>query len=99
VHPRICKNKKVKNPDWRNPRTGEYYKPNDPKNPIGEYWLAITGIGPNTQDQTGYGIHGTIEPDSIGKQQSMGCVRLHSRDIADVFDMLMGGESTVQIVK
>jgi LysM repeat protein len=96
---RVTEGKKVKNPDWRNPRTGEYFKRDDPDNPIGEYWLAITGIGPNTKNETGYGIHGTIEPESVGRQMSMGCVRLRSDDIVRVFHMLMGGASTVQIME
>ncbi len=59
----------------------------DPANPLGEYWL---GFG------NGYGIHGTIEPDSIGKARSRGCIRLRENDIAEVFDLLSEG-STVLI--
>lgn len=42
-----------------------------------------------------YGIHGTIDPDSIGKQSSLGCIRLHTDDIAMVYDMLVEGKSMV----
>ena len=31
--------------------------------------------------KTSYGIHGTLEPETIGKQASMGCVRLKMEDI------------------
>ncbi|MFA9479065.1 L,D-transpeptidase family protein [Phycisphaerales bacterium AB-hyl4] len=91
--------RKVVNPDWRNPRTGEYFRADDPKNPIGDFWLALDGIDGNTADRRGYGIHGTIEPDSIGQQASMGCIRLRDGDIEQIFHMLVEGESTVEVVR
>lgn len=90
--------RKVANPDWRNPRTGEYYERDDPRNPIGEYWIALEGMDQNTSGRSGYGIHGTVEPDSIGSQASMGCVRLHDEDIQLVYYMLSSGNSTVKIM-
>jgi LysM repeat protein len=88
---------KVANPSWRNPRTGEFFGKNDPKNPIGEYWLALKGTDAQTESLTGYGIHGTIDPSSIGREASMGCVRLQDKDIELVYDMLASGQSTVVI--
>jgi len=96
---RVTQGRKATNPSWRNPRTGKYYKADNPDNPIGEYWIALTGVGENTKNETGYGIHGTIQPKSIGQQMSMGCVRLRSEHIEHVFNMLEAGESTVRIVK
>jgi len=93
----VASNSKVQNPSWKNPRTGEFYGKDDPKNPIGEYWLALKGTDPVTEAHAGYGIHGTIDPQSIGRQASMGCVRLNDDDIALVYDMLESGRSTVQI--
>jgi len=91
--------RKVKNPGWRNPRPPhEYYAPNDPNNPIGEYWLAIKGTDPTTEDLTGYGIHGTIDAQSIGIQASMGCIRLRDDDIQMIFNMIWPGQSTLQIL-
>lgn len=89
--------RKVKNPAWRNPRTSEYYKPDDPANPIGEYWLALEGADQHTSGLGGYGIHGTVDPSSIGSQASMGCVRLRDADIEAVFYLLVEGGSTVEI--
>jgi lipoprotein-anchoring transpeptidase ErfK/SrfK len=94
----IKKGSKTVNPDWRNPRTGEYFKADDPKNPIGEYWLALEGLDDNTRDKQGFGIHGTIEPDSIGRMMSLGCIRLNAADIEQVFKLLVDGESKVYIV-
>ena len=96
---RIEPGKKVKNPDWRNPRTGEYYSRDDPDNPIGEYWMALEGIDEDTRGVRGYGIHGTVDPGSIGDAASMGCIRLRDADIDELFTMFAGGETTVEIVR
>lgn len=89
---------KLENPGWVNPRNArEQYAPNDPNNPIGEYWIGLTGVG-DSAAHTSYGIHGTIEPDSIGSDQSMGCVRLANGDIDIVYEMLAEHISRVLIV-
>jgi len=89
---------KLENPGWVNPRDArEQYDPDDPKNPIGEYWIGLTGVG-ESASHTSYGIHGTIDPDSIGGDQSMGCVRLANGDIDLVYEMLAEHISRVLIV-
>jgi LysM repeat protein len=89
---------KVATPSWSNPKTHEYYEPGNVKNPIGKFWLALDGQDEHTRDKEGYGIHGTVDPDSIGKQESMGCVRLRDDDIALVYKMLTEVRSTVLIM-
>lgn len=88
---------KVTNPSWRNPRTGEAFTADDPLNPIGEYWVGLEGIDDRTRDQKGYGIHGTIDPKSIGTQASMGCIRMRDQDLAEVYHLLVDGDSTVEV--
>ncbi|QOV88764.1 L,D-transpeptidase family protein [Humisphaera borealis] len=88
---------KMKNPAWTNPRSGEHYEGYDPKNPLGGYWIALKGEEGNAVGKTSYGIHGTIEPDSIGKQASMGCVRLKVEDVQLVYDMMSDGKSRVLV--
>lgn len=88
---------KLVNPHWVNPQTGQKFHADDPKNPIGEYWMGIEGIG-DSKTITGYGLHGTIEPDSIGQQKSMGCVRLGDEDIKLLYEMLVEQISDVKIV-
>jgi len=88
---------KLVNPHWVNPQTGQKFDANDPKNPIGEYWMGIEGVG-DSKTVTGYGLHGTIEPDSIGQQKSMGCVRLGDEDIKLLYEMLVEQISDVKIV-
>ncbi|MCC6676746.1 MAG: L,D-transpeptidase family protein [Phycisphaerales bacterium] len=87
---------KLVNPPWTNPQTGERFGADDPKNPIGEHWIGIEGLGDSKQ-YTGFGLHGTIEPDSIGQQKSMGCVRLGTDDIALLYELLKEGVSIVKI--
>ncbi len=93
---RVKKNSKLVNPEWRNPRSGEKFAANDPKNPIGERWIGLEGTTPDTAKFQGYGIHGTIDPASVGKQMSMGCVRLNDREVEVVYELL-GNDSTVDI--
>lgn len=89
---------KLENPGWVNPRDSrERYEPNDPRNPIGEFWLGLDGTGAS-EGVTGYGIHGTIEPQSIGRNMSMGCVRLRDEDIGVVYELLAERVSRVEIV-
>ncbi|MAY75606.1 MAG: hypothetical protein CMJ31_13005 [Phycisphaerae bacterium] len=89
---------KLENPAWVNPRNpSERYDGDDPRNPIGEFWIGLDGEGEDAV-YTGYGIHGTIAPDSIGKQESMGCVRLLPDDIALMYECLVEGISRVRIV-
>jgi lipoprotein-anchoring transpeptidase ErfK/SrfK len=45
-----------------------------PNNPVGTTWIALS--------RAGYGIHGTADPDLIGKTASHGCVRLTNWDAA-----------------
>ena len=92
----VRRNSKLINPYWRNPRTGERFDADDPRNPIGERWIGIEGVGEAAVHE-GYGLHGTIDPDSIGQNRSMGCVRLNHDDVAMVFELLVEGVSVVEI--
>ncbi len=69
--------------------------------PLGKegYWISLEGIEGNALSSgDGYGIHGTNEPDSIGKAASMGCIRLSDPDIESVFSLLYEQWSTVTIL-
>ncbi|MCA8970492.1 MAG: L,D-transpeptidase family protein [Planctomycetes bacterium] len=70
-------------PQWTNPRTGVTYPALHPENLIGRYFIRLEdGV------HMGFGIHGTKDQTSIGKNSSMGCIRLRERDIEDVFSYL-----------
>jgi len=53
-------------------------------NPIGPRWIGL--------NKSGYGIHGTNQPDSIGHAASHGCIRLRNRDIKQLFEMVRVGD-------
>ncbi|MCA9287096.1 MAG: LysM peptidoglycan-binding domain-containing protein [Phycisphaerales bacterium] len=93
----VKRNSRLINPVWVNPRNGQRFAADDPENPIGERWIGIRGVGDSVVHE-GFGIHGTIEPDSIGQQRSMGCVRMLSGDVELVYEMLAEEISRVLIV-
>ena len=49
------------------------------------------------QDFPGYGIHGTVEPESIGKQVTAGCVRMRNEEVEQLY-MLIPTGTQVKIV-
>jgi len=94
---KVRQHSKLVNPTWINPRTREFFSADNPENPIGERWIGLQGIEERTRDLSGLGIHGTIEPQTIGMQSSMGCIRMHSDDVTQAYEMLSEGISTVEI--
>jgi hypothetical protein len=46
---------------------------------------------------SGYGIHGTNAPKSIGKTASHGCIRMKKQDVEELFDEVRAGDE-VKIV-
>jgi len=89
---------KIKHPTYYSPRGEGVIAADDPKNPLGPFWIGLTGTDGQAVGKASYGIHGTIEPDSIGKMASLGCIRMHNEDVGLVFELLVEGKSTV-IVK
>ncbi len=88
---------KIKKPTYYSPRGEGVIAADDPANPLGGYWIGLTGIEGHALDKKSYGIHGTIHPESIGKMESMGCIRLKNEDIGQVFDLLVEGKSLVVV--
>ena len=91
---------RLPNPAYYSPRGEGIIQADDPKNPLGEYWIGLTGSDGHALGKMSYGIHGTIDESSIGKQESMGCIRLKNDDVARVYDMLVAdGKSTVTVTE
>jgi lipoprotein-anchoring transpeptidase ErfK/SrfK len=60
----------------------------DPANPLGERWI---GLGKTL------GIHGTNNPENIGRTDLPGSISLNQRDIEDVYDILsLGSRVTIR---
>lgn len=72
---------KEKNPTWY-PTDGRPPVESGPYNPLGYRWMEFAPT---------YGIHGTDSPWSIGNWASHGCVRMHERDVEDLFELIPVG--------
>ena len=57
--------------------------PPGPNNPVGIMWIAL--------NKKGIGIHGTDDPDSIGRASSHGCIRLANWDVVKVAELVKPG--------
>jgi lipoprotein-anchoring transpeptidase ErfK/SrfK len=80
------------NPDWQyNPAILKRADKSDPKmrippgpnNPVGVVWIDLS--------KPHYGIHGTPDPDKIGRAESNGCIRLTNWDAARLSLMVKAG--------
>lgn len=73
---------KAEYPTWY-PPDGRPPVPPGPDNPISCRWLGLSW--------SGYGIHGTNNPSSIGKAVTLGCIRMHDKDVMELFDIVPVG--------
>jgi lipoprotein-anchoring transpeptidase ErfK/SrfK len=89
--------RKLKNPTYYSPRGEGIIAADDPRNPLGKFWIGLTGTSGDAVGRLSYGIHGTIDPNSIGKMESLGCIRMLNEDVALVFDLLVEGKSSVVV--
>lgn len=83
---------KLENPTWNSRKLGKILEPGDPENVLGTRWLGFK----NSPQFQGYGLHGTEEPASIGKNMSDGCIRLLNEDVEELFEIVSRG-TTVEI--
>ena len=71
------------------------------ENPLGDHWISLRPLpqadGKQAKDSD-YGIHGTNQPETIGKQASHGCIRMRNKEVAEVFDLLVTGKSRITIM-
>lgn len=72
-------------PSWTNPETGERIPGGSPRNPLGSRWMGLD-VG-DTKGRV-YGIHGTNRPDTVGRHVSLGCVRMHKRDVEELYGLV-----------
>lgn len=70
----------------------------DPKNPLGTHYLKLKGIEGDAVGRTGFAIHGTNEPDTIGQAASLGCIRMLNEDVAYLYKLVRSDKSTVTVL-
>lgn len=80
---------KISNPPWFKPGAIKPIPAGSPENILGTRWLGLS--------LPSYGIHGTVDPQSLGKQVTQGCVRMNNMDVEELF-MLVPKGTEVTIV-
>jgi lipoprotein-anchoring transpeptidase ErfK/SrfK len=88
-------NGKYRNPAWSPPAEVRRDKPSLPDVIPGGSARNPMGVAALTLAQGEYAIHGTNAPGSIGGFVSYGCIRMHNRDIADLFNRVDVGTRVV----
>ena len=93
--------RKLEWPDWhppaemveRDPKARPYKdgQPGGPGNPLGARSMALW----QGDKDTLFRIHGTIEPYSIGKAVSSGCIRMLNQDVIDLYERTPLGTKVV----
>ena len=93
--------RKLEWPDWhppaemvaRDPHARPYADgmPGGPGNPLGARSLTLW----QGDKDTLYRIHGTVEPYSIGKAVSSGCIRMLNQDVIDLYERVPLGTKVV----
>jgi len=79
---------KIIDPPWY-PPAGGVIPAGDPKNVLGSRWLGLS--------KEGYGIHGTTQPETIGKSVTEGCIRLKNSDVEELYSIVPEGTEVVVI--
>ena len=87
--------RKVRNPDWSPPAEVRRDKPSlpnvirggTPQNPMGVAAMTLSGGE--------YAIHGTNVPGSVGGFVSYGCIRMHNRDVLDLYQRVGVGTAVM----
>jgi lipoprotein-anchoring transpeptidase ErfK/SrfK len=96
---RVKSDGKLIRPPWPDPDSGKMFYPEDPDYPLGSRWIGLDGLEGNAKGRTGFGIHGTKDPDQIGQADSRGCIRMHNGDVKLIYDVFVPGVSTVTVVE
>ena len=76
-------------PDFtpRGRKTARHIFPPGPNNPVGTVWLGLS--------IPGYGIHGTPNPERIGRAESHGCFRLANWNAEKLYELVKPGTRVI----
>lgn len=72
---------KIKDPVWYT--EGAIVPAESPDNILGSRWMGLS--------VKGYGIHGTVDPDSLGKQATSGCIRMLDKEVEELCTIMPNG--------
>jgi len=90
----IDRNKLI-NPTWY--KTGAIIPPDSPENILGSRWMGLGGVDDGGVEIEGYGIHGTTKPNELGRQITLGCVRMKNEEVEIVYDIVPVGTEVIII--
>lgn len=77
---------RINDPVWYN--QGAIVPSESPDNILGSRWLGLS--------EQGYGIHGTIDPESVGRQTTKGCIRMLNSNVEELYKIVpVGTEVTI----
>ncbi len=76
---------KLIDPVWFN--KGVTVPAGSPANALGTRWLGF--------NLPSYGIHGTIEPKTIGSHETAGCVRMRNEDVEELYSIVPTGTKVI----
>ena len=67
----------------QDPSVGKKILAAGPRNPVGSRWIGLS--------LSGYGIHGTPQPNTVGRPESRGCFRLTNWNAEKLFELISVG--------
>lgn len=80
----VVREKKI-NPPYRGPDSITV-PGGDPRNPLGKFWIGLSN---------NVGLHGTVDPQNVGRDDNRGTICLGDRDIDDLYGILSVGSRVV----
>jgi len=94
----VRKDGKLIKPAWPDPVSGKILHYGHPDYALGVRWIALKGVQGNAVGRTGFGIHGTNNPEQLGTRCSRGCIRMLNEEVTLVYKLLTPVHSEVKIV-
>jgi len=81
---------KLVEPTWFDQEKKRQVPFGHPEHAIGTRWITFAET---------FGIHGTNEPSTIGREESKGCVRMRNQDVEEVFDLVVPERTRIEIIE
>jgi lipoprotein-anchoring transpeptidase ErfK/SrfK/soluble cytochrome b562 len=73
-------------PVWFPPDGGRI-EAGDPRNQLGTRWMPLVPLREGLPDDLG--IHGAVDPATVGTFSSNGCARLHMKEVEELYDLVV----------
>ena len=77
---------KEKDPAWWKPGEGRI-PPGDPRNELGTRWMPLVPLEDGLPKDLG--IHGALDPSTVGAYTSLGCARMTKEDVEELYDLVV----------